>query len=135
MRNHRSKLILLYAMFSMLMACRTGAAQTQDAQTPVDVTGTWSILSENAFGHEALKTIQLTQRGNQIRGYFKGPNQSGALAGFIEGNRIHFSTETRTVLNFRGKVDGNTMTGTCGVRGRIGEWTATRMGVPDTGQK
>ena len=132
MSNYHPKLILLCMTFYILMACRLGVAQ--DSQPPVDVTGTWSILSENAFGHEALKTIELTQEGNQIRGHFKGPKQSGALAGFVEGNRIRFTTQTRFVMNFRGKVDGNTITGTWGVRGRTGEWTATRLGVPDSGQ-
>lgn len=134
MSNHRPKLILLCVAFYFLMVCGTGFAQDGKAQAPVDVTGTWSILSENAFGHEAMKTVEFTQDGNQIRGYFKGPNQSGPLAGFLEGNRIHFSTQTRSVMNFRGKVEGNTITGTWGVRGRRGEWTATRLGVPPGGQ-
>ncbi|HTZ97113.1 MAG TPA: hypothetical protein VMB18_11985 [Terriglobales bacterium] len=129
MSNHRGRVLLCTAIY-IVMACSVSLADDQ-APPPVDVTGTWSVLAQSAFGRESLKTIQLTQTGNQIRGFFKGPNQSGPLAGFIEGNRIHFSTETRTVLNFRGKVDGNTITGTVGVHGKIGEWTATRMGVPN----
>jgi len=132
MSNCRPKLILRSAAFFVLMACGLGLAQ--DSQPAVDVTGTWSILSENAFGHESMKTVELTQNGNQIRGTFKGTNQSGPLSGFVEGNRIYFSTETRFVLNFRGKVEGNTITGTWGVRGRKGEWTATRLGAPPDGQ-
>lgn len=131
MSNNRAKLVLLGAALCTLVVS-SGVAQ--DAQPTINVSGTWSILSENAFGHEAMKTIELTQNGNQIRGTFKGPNQSGPLSGFIEGNRIHFTTQTRSVMNFRGKVEGNTITGTWGVRGRTGEWTATRLGVPPESQ-
>lgn len=132
MSNSCSKLILLGVAFYILVVCSTALAQ--DLQPTVDVTGTWSILSENAFGHEAMKTVEFTQNGNQIHGYFKGPKQSGPLSGFVEGDRIHFTTQTRFVMNFRGKVEGNTINGTWGVRGKRGEWTATRLGVPEQGQ-
>lgn len=132
MSNCRLKLILLCATFYLLIACRTGLAQ--DMQPPVDVTGTWSILSENEYGHEAMKTVEFTQEGNQIGGHFKGPKQSGSLSGLVNGNHIYFTTHTRFVMNFRGKVEGNTISGTWGVRGKTGVWTATRLGAPDAGQ-
>lgn len=132
MSNCCPKLILLYATFFVLMACRIGPAQ--DLRPPVDVTGTWSILSENEYGHEAMKTVEFTQEGNQIRGYFKGPKQSGSISGLVNGKHIHFTTHTRFVMNFRGKVEGNTISGTWGVRGKTGLWTATRLGTPDSGQ-
>jgi len=132
MSNYRLKMISLSATFCLLIACRIGLAQ--NLRPPVDVSGRWSILSVSAFGQEEMKSVQITQQGNQIRGYFKGPKQSGPIAGFVNGKHIHFTTQTRFVLNFRGTVEGNTMSGNWGVRGRIGQWTATRFGVPDSGQ-
>lgn len=131
MSNSHTKMLLLCVAFYLVVFCRIGVAQ--DAPT-VNVTGRWSILSVGAFGEEGMKSVELTQQGSQIRGYFQGTRQSGAVSGFLEGDRIHFSTATRFVLNFRGKVEGNTISGTFGVRGRRGTWTATRFGTPQSGE-
>lgn len=132
MRNLHSRMIVLCRSFFLLAVCTTVMAQ--DSPQPVDVTGHWSILSVSAFGQEGLKSVELTQEGNQIRGFFKGTNQQGTLSGFVDGDRIFFSTHTRFVLNFRGKIEGNTMSGRLGVRGKVGEWTATKFGAPEVGQ-
>lgn len=129
MSNYRLKMISGLGIFCLLMVCQVGLAQ--NLRPPMNVSGRWSILSVSAFGKEEMKSLQISQQGNQIRGYFKGPNQSGPIAGFVNGRHIHFTTQTRVVLNFRGTVQGNTMSGTCGVRGRVGQWTATRFGSPN----
>jgi hypothetical protein len=129
--NCLRKMTLLWATFSLLTACTTGLAQ--DMRPPVDVSGTWSILSDNEFGHEAMKTVEIQQQGNQLRGYFKGPKQSGPISGFVDGKHIFFTTHTRFEMNFRGRVDGNTISGRWGVRGKTGTWTATRLGAPNPG--
>lgn len=132
MRNLHSRMAVLIRSIFVLALCST--AMSQDSPQPVDVTGHWSILSISELGREGLKSVELTQEGNQIRGYFKGTNQSGTLSGFVDGNRIFFTTHTRFVLNFRGKIEGNTMHGRLGVRGKVGEWTATKFGAPGTSQ-
>jgi len=132
MSNSRTKILVLCAAFYLAVFCRTGLAQ--DSQPVVNVTGRWSILSVSAFGEEGMKSVEFIQQGDQLRGYFKGTRQSGAISGFLEGDRIFFTTATRFVLNFRGKVEGNTISGTFGVRGRRGTWTATRFGTPPQGE-
>jgi hypothetical protein len=133
MNKGLSILFFLPAVLGLLLA--VPAPAQDDLQPPkVDVTGTWSILSVSEEGREALKTVEFIQEGNQLRGTFKGPNQSGGISGFVSGKHIHFITLTPNQLKFRGKVDGNTITGTVGFRGKTGQWTATRLGVPDTGQ-
>lgn len=132
MNNFRLKMLLLYAAFFVLMAC--SVVQAQDSKPPADVSGTWSILSENEYGHEAMKTVEFVQEGNQLRGHFKGPKQSGSISGFVDGDHIFFTTHTRFVMNFRGKVEGNSISGRWGVRGKTGTWTATRFGAPGTGE-
>jgi hypothetical protein len=134
MQNLHAKFPFICAIFLLLLTCRTPAQD--DLQPPaVDVTGTWSILSTSETGEEGLKTVTFTQEGTQLRGTFKGSRQESGLSGFISGKHIRFITLTPTQLKFRGKVDGNTMSGTFGVRGKTSEWTATRLGVPpDAGQ-
>jgi hypothetical protein len=128
MKEFRSKFVVSCAALFVLLAAKSRA---QDLKPPaVDVTGTWSILSESEEGRESLKTVEFVQEGNQLRGTFKGPNQSGGVSGFVSGKHIRFVTLTPNQLKFRGKVDGNTITGTVGFRGKTGEWTATRLGVP-----
>jgi len=129
MNRFSRSVVFLSAVFGLLL---TGSSLAQqDLQPPkVDVTGTWSILSESEEGREALKTVEFIQEGNQLRGTYKGPNQSGGISGFVSGKHIRFITLTPNQLKFRGKVDGNTISGTVGFRGKTGEWTATRLGVP-----
>jgi hypothetical protein len=134
MKNLYVKFLFMCAIFVLLFAGET-AAQDDLRPPAVDVTGTWSILSTSETGEEGLKTVTFTQEGNQLRGTFKGSRQEGGLSGFISGKHIRFITLTPTQLKFRGKVDGNTMSGTFGSRGKTSEWTATRLGVPpDAGQ-
>lgn len=135
MKRIPMKFAFVCAAFLAIIAARNSCAQ--DLKPPaVDVTGTWSILSESEEGTEALKTVEFIQEGNQIRGTFKGPNQSGEISGFVNGKHIFFTTHTKFVLNFRGMVDGNTISGTVGARGKTGQWTATKLGVPPpSGQK
>lgn len=134
MKNLPAKFLVLCAIFLLLLT-RPTSAQDNLRPPAVDVTGTWSILSTSETGEEGLKTVTLIQEGNQLRGTFKGSRQEGGLSGFISGKHIRFITLTPTQLKFRGKVDGNTMSGTIGVRGKTSEWTATRLGVPpDAGQ-
>ena len=72
------------------------------------------------------KFVTIHQDGNKLSGHFKGPNQSGGIEGTINVHHIVFSTKTRNVLTFRGRVDGNTMSGIYGIHGRHAEWRAVR---------
>ena len=88
---------------------------------PVNVAGKWTLSCRNWDGAPDTKTIELKQNGNEITGHFKGPDQSGGLQGTVNGRHIMFRTKTRTVLTFRGPVEGDTMELTYHVRGKQGE--------------
>jgi|SRR5208283_1373435 len=98
-------------------------------QQPVNVTGHWIISAKNWNGELDTKTVDLQQNGSEITGHFKGPNQSGGLQGSVNGRHIVFHTKTRTVLTFRGQVEGDTMTGFFNVKGKKGEFHAERTAV------
>jgi hypothetical protein len=96
-------------------------------QAPPDLSGTWTIYAYNADQPgSSLKTIQIVQQGNIISGTFHGPHQHGKMQGFINGNHVEFSTDTRDVLTFRGEITATGMSGLYGVHGRHAPWTAER---------
>jgi hypothetical protein len=92
-----------------------------------DVSGNWTIYaySVNRPG-SSLKTVHLVQQGNILTGAFHGPNQHGKLQGWISGNEIEFSTDTRNILTFHGSVIGGSMSGMWGFDGLRAPWKAER---------
>ena len=116
---------------SLLTLAVVSLAQEPPAdQVPANVAGNWTIYSHDDNGKTATKSVELKQDGTKLTGHFKGPNQSGGVEGTIEGKHIVFHTKTRSVLTFRGTVDGDSMKGNYGIHGpRInmhGEWEARR---------
>lgn len=115
-------------VLALMLICGEALAQ----RAPVNVTGSWTIYSTSLEdGATVVKHLEIAQDGNQITGYFEGPDQSGPINGEIDGHHIHFVTVTRNVMNFRGEVIGNTITGTYILHGRHAQWRAQRE--PETG--
>ena len=94
---------------------------------PDNVAGNWIIYANDvARAGSNLKSVQIVQNGNIITGHFKGPRQSGKIQGWVNMHHVEFSTDTRNVLTFRGRIEGNIMSGIYGVHGRRAEWRAER---------
>jgi hypothetical protein len=122
---------LLTSIVLLVIALTSSVAQEPPAdQPPANVAGKWTIYSHDDNGKTATKYVELKQDGTKLTGHFKGPNQSGGLEGTIEGRHIVFHTKTRSVLTFRGQVDGDSMKGNYGIHGpRVnmqGQWEARR---------
>lgn len=119
--NKRKSVVALLGVFCafLLMAGRG------TAQTPADVSGTWTLKVSGDAGN-AEQTIVLKQDGGKITGTFKGPRQSGNLEGTVDGNKMKFHVNTRVPLAYTGTVDGDSMKGTMTGRGRTGDFTGTR---------
>lgn len=112
---------------TLLALCAEAQQPAQEQRPPDDVRGNWTIYSKNIDSGEVVKKfVTIRQDGNKLSGHFKGPNQSGGIEGTINVHHIVFSTRTRNVLTFRGRVDGNTMSGMYGIHGRHAEWRAVR---------
>jgi hypothetical protein len=128
MENYRSKLLLLFFALILLAANSVSLAQEPPVgQPPDNVAGNWTIYSKNIDNGETVrKFVQIKQNGNLLTGHFKGPNQSGGIEGTINVHHIEFHTKTRNVLTFRGRVEGNKMSGLYGLHGRHAEWQAVR---------
>jgi hypothetical protein len=98
----------------------------QEDHSAANVAGTWMIYTRGDDGKTGTHTVQIVQNGNTLTGHFKGPYQSGGIEGTMNARHIVFRTKTRSVLTFRGMVDGNTMEGNFGVRGHHGTFQGRR---------
>ena len=116
-------------LLSMILALvvSQGVSRAQPLRPAPNIAGSWTIYAYNIDRPgSSLKTVQLDQSGNIISGRFRGPHQHGKLQGWISGNHIEFSTDTRDVLTFRGEVTPQGMSGLYGVHGRHAPWRAER---------
>jgi len=106
---------------------RQDAQQEPPGPGSDNASGNWTIYAQNIDQPGgSTKVVQIQQFGSQLSGHFKGPHQSGAIEGFVNVHHIEFSTHTHDVLTFRGKIDGNTMSGMYGVHGQHAPWNAVR---------
>jgi len=128
MKNNCAKPLALSVLLILIILSSVSLAQEPPAEQPPDnVAGKWTIYSKNVNnGGSATKYVEIKQNGNQLTGHFKGPNQSGGIEGTINVHHIVFRTKTRNVLTFRGKVEGNKMSGEYGIHGEHGQWEAVR---------
>ena len=123
--------LLAIALCTSIACGSVMLSQTQESvqeQPPDNVTGNWIIYAQDvARAGSNLKSVEIVQNGNIITGHFKGPHQSGKIQGWVNIHHIEFSTDTRNVLTFRGRIEGNIMSGIYGVHGRHAEWRAERQ--------
>jgi hypothetical protein len=128
----RAKDLLAQADAELKAAAEFVNAQ-QDAQQepsgpgPDNASGNWTIYAQNIDQPGgSTKFVQIQQFGSQLSGHFKGPHQSGDIEGFVNVHHIEFTTHTHDMLTFRGKIDGNTMSGMYGSHGQHAPWNAVR---------
>ena len=107
----------------MLLAVVVSVSAAQDK--PANVAGSWTINVSGDTGN-AKQSMTLTQDGGKITGTFKGPRQSGTIAGTVDGNNIKFHVTAGIPLDYTGTVDGDSMSGTMSGRGKTGDWKAAR---------
>jgi hypothetical protein len=103
------------------------ADQPPPTNQPVNASGAWTIYANDINDPGgSTKMVKIQQFGTQLSGKFNGPNQSGNITGFINGNHFEFSTKTRDVLTFRGQISGNTMSGNYGLHGQHAAFNGVR---------
>src|SRR6201984_3948240 len=82
------------------------AASAQDK--PANVAGSWTINVSGDTGN-AKQSMTLTQDGGKITGTFKGPRQSGTIAGTAAGNNVKFHVTAGIPLDYPGPVSGDSL--------------------------
>src|ERR1700745_43085 len=119
-RMTASKVLAVFTLLALFVS----VAPAQDK--PANVAGSWTIDVTAGAGN-AKQSMTLTQDGGKITGTFKGPRQSGTIAGTVDGNNIKFHVTAGIPLDYTGTVDGDSMTGTMSGRGKTGDSKATRQ--------
>ncbi|MGA8037411.1 MAG: hypothetical protein WA823_10630 [Candidatus Acidiferrales bacterium] len=119
---HTGKFLSILAAMLLLASITSLAAEL----TPANVAGTWNFKVEGDTG-TAEQVIVFTQDGDKLTGTFKGPKQSGSIAGTMDGPRIKFRVAARFPINYIGTVTGETMSGTLTAQGKTGTFTAHRV--------
>jgi len=76
-----------------------------------NVEGKWILYCNDPNGRTSTKYLDLQQEGTEIKGHFKGPNQSGGVEGTINVRHLVVRTKTNDVLVFRGRIDGPIVNG------------------------
>src|SRR5579862_1919373 len=106
---------LRYRFFGLLllaMVCQVVSPQEPPSEEPpANVAGKWILYCNDPSGKTSSKYLDLEQDGSNIKGHFKGPNQSGGVEGTINGQHLVVRTKTRDVLVFRGRIEGPRVNG------------------------
>ena len=105
--------------------------QSKSTGSQANVAGRWDLKIDFVYGR-ADHTLTFAQEGGDLSGEHRGEITAGDLAGWVDGNRIHFrdshTYEAATFgYEFEGEVTGDTMQGDVGL-GAYGSarWTARR---------
>jgi hypothetical protein len=99
-------------LFLLTIFYQLSWSQQPPAETPpANVAGKWILYCNDPNGTTSSKYLDLEQDGNNIKGHFKGPNQSGGVEGTINAQHLVVRTKTRDVLVFRGRVEGPRVNG------------------------
>ncbi|HTZ49754.1 MAG TPA: hypothetical protein VMH20_19345 [Verrucomicrobiae bacterium] len=97
---------------SLILLYRVARPQQPPSEAPpANVAGKWVLYCNDPNGSTSSKYLDLQQDGNNIKGHFKGPNQSGGVEGTINAQHLVVRTKTREVLVFRGRIDGPRVNG------------------------
>jgi hypothetical protein len=117
--------------FLTLMLSRGGVAQQPPSdRPPANVAGNWTFYTKGDDGKTGTHYLQIVQNGETLTGHFKGPFQSGGIQGTINLEHVVIKTKTLHVFTFRGRAQGDSIQGTCGIMGHH----CTFQGVRTSGQ-
>ncbi len=107
-----------------------GMVNAVAATKAANVAGTWELSMQGRRG-TMTQTLTIEQDGDKIKGTLDGPRGSSNFDGSVKGNDVQFTVKRETPrgefeMNYRGKVDGDTIKGSAQVRNFDIDWTAKR---------
>jgi hypothetical protein len=123
------RLLVLLAVVVLVVVPVLG--QTAAKQTKADVTGAWEMSVDSPQGTMTI-TANYKQEGETLTGNHVSEMGESPLKGTVKGNEIAYTLTIdmggqQLAIEHKGKVEGDTMTGTADV-GEMGsmKWTAKR---------
>lgn len=131
MKKYNKTMLFALFTFMMLVASSGGVAQQPPSdRPPANVAGNWTFYTKGDDGKTGTHYLQIIQNGETLTGHFKGPNQSGGIQGTVNIQHVVIKTKTYHVFTFRGRVEGDSIQGECGIMGHH----CTFQGVRTSGQ-
>lgn len=119
-------------LFATVCAITVLSCLAQDAaKTAGNISGSWTI-SIRGEGGTRTQIMSVQQDGNNLSGSIQDDRGKEALQGTITGNNIRFAISMNTprgpmTLEYRGKLDGDSMKGTMkNPLGNSASWSARR---------
>jgi hypothetical protein len=107
-------------------------SQQAPAKPAATIAGKWNVALEMASG-TASPTLELTQDGEKVGGFYQGRYGKFALKGTLEARALDFSFQmdvegTDVTMKFRGEVaaDFQSMKGVAEIADSEVPWTAKR---------
>ncbi len=132
MKKYNKTLLFAFCAFLMLVLSSRGVAQQPPGdKPPANVAGNWTFYTKGDDGKTGTHYLQIIQNGENLTGHFKGPNQSGGIQGTINLEHVVIKTKTLHVFTFRGRAQGDSIQGNCGIMGHH----CTFQGVRTSGQQ
>jgi hypothetical protein len=122
----KTKSILLAGIcFLVLSLAHVARAQN------TNVAGAWQLSMPGRDGNMRTENLTLQQDGTKLTGTIKGRRGDEPVTGTINGNDIDFSVAITTPngnmnLEYKGTVNGDSMSGTMQVMGNSVNWTAKK---------
>ena len=99
MKRLSLSLVCLLVLATVFRA--VGWSQQPPPQAPTAIVdGKWILYCNDPNGSTSTKFLDLKQEGAEIKGHFKGPNQSGGVEGTIDVRHLVVRTKTTTCLSF-----------------------------------
>jgi hypothetical protein len=122
----KTKSILLAAVCILVLSL----AHVARAQN-TNVAGAWQLSMPGRDGNMMTENLTLQQDGTKLTGTIKGRRGDEPVTGTINGNDIAFSVAISTPngnmnLDYKGTVNGDSMSGTMQVMGNTINWTAKK---------
>jgi hypothetical protein len=117
MRKYKKATIAIFALLAMIVGNTTLSQQPPADKPPANVGGNWTFYTKGDNGKTGTHYLQIIQNGDNLTGHFKGPNQSGGIQGTINLQHVVIKTKTLHVFTFRGRVEGDSIQGDCGIMG------------------
>jgi hypothetical protein len=129
-RCNETMLFVRFTFLALVMVSGGVAQQRPSDKPPANVAGNWTFYTKGDDGKTGTHYLQIVQNGNDLTGHFKGPNQSGGIQGTINLQHVVIKTRTFHVFTFRGRAQGDSIQGECGIMGHH----CTFQGVRTSGQ-
>jgi hypothetical protein len=113
----KSSFMVMFIIGLFLVA---GAAVVQAADK-VDLTGTWNLDVKLDSGDTGSPIFTLKQNGDKLTGTYKGYFGEAPVTGSVKGNEFEMKyTLGGVTVVYKGKSDGNKMSGTIDYQGQGG---------------